>query len=1222
MAITSAPLNLLVFPQRWRPKAATPTLELAVLALPQGDPRSPFHSTETPFADADLTFEAVLVPSLDALPTPASASAIRYALPTVQPPRRRRLFDKLATNFVIRPDTEETEDPPASVMKFLPTSYQDAVHRADFEGDCFVTDQSYECALKTLPDDPPDDPPDSRLEWEEILAMVLRQPRLARELGLIHPADLALPGGNPFAQGGYLFADLAATSAYRAAVDADPGLLARFAARVPPLTDTAERPVFASVLFPVGESGDFDEVFAEADAYDGGFARAVHGAQARSSARTEPGPEPPPTALPPVKDTGVRLGWDDEQVTVWLNRQFGKNARSLAADAPGAPLGVAGYRVDVREDGHPQAPWTSLVAVEGDLELDGIDLGAFDGELAVETVPVSHDSQADGYFWLPGYFAAWTGGSLVLTDPQAFALTGDTTGLGSHAVYRSVGADQVPLLYGHTYQFRVRLMDLTGGGPTSADAHDPDAPAPVGVVPFRRFVPPGPVRVAVPVGLTSDGTTAAWEVRRPLLGYPDAVFTGEPDAMKKLLDDASRAKSDEREAALPDPDVAQLRIDVLARTLTGDPAADSATARPYVPLYSVLKPFPADTSQPLTLRAVFQDTHHADDLATTPPGDLDPLPLPTARDVRLVLTPVGSPDPALGYWGAQRSRIGAAPVALATRAPSRDETDLLREPGDGRPIRAVFLQPDPPTGPAQDAQLGATGLRHEAPTDLVDRLAHELGLARSGLTLSARDGTRLVLGAAEGLRHTLGPDRSAITLATKDDLTRHWLICVHQVIDRDWTWDAPAPVAFEVRRDGAVVGELTLPEAVSRETAAHADRARTELLFIDTYDPKPTGGAPPRTTQLVYTLTPKFRLPSPFPKCDPDPVWHLTLPITTPPTQVPRLRSAGFAAGEYVRDTARYTSTGERRRMLYLELDGPPADPQDCYFARVLARGPDPMLLDGAGSLPDPAEPPLDLGEPIRVSTPSSSDDRAGLTLMQPLTESDDPRSGPPGEGRRYLLPLPEGLDADSPELFGFFVYELRVGHDATRWSTAHGRFGLPLRVAGVQHPPPQLRCAVTRTDVEVRVGAPHAVPVDNGVDVRPFPPRTRIGALLYAQVIQADGQDWRNVLLQTQYATAADEAPHDAADRPFFQSIVVFPHTTIRQRLTALGLPDDASLSVVAVELLPARTGEPLGTDLGGTRVLRTSPLTPVPEVCTPVKPLVALGHPPGATRAAPPRP
>jgi hypothetical protein len=48
-----------------------------------------------------------------------------------------------------------------------------------------------------------------------------------------------------------------------------------------------------------------------------------------------------------------------------------------------------------------------------------------------------------------------------------------------------------------------------------------------------------------------------------------------------------------------------------------------------------------------------------------------------------------------------------------------------------------------------------------------------------------------------------------------------------------------------------------------------------------------------------------------------------------------------------------------------------------------------------------------------------------------------------------YLLPLAPGLDASNPQPFGFFVYELRVGHDASRWSTAQARFGPPLRISG-----------------------------------------------------------------------------------------------------------------------------------------------------------------------------
>ena len=52
---------------------------------------------------------------------------------------------------------------------------------------------------------------------------------------------------------------------------------------------------------------------------------------------------------------------------------------------------------------------------------------------------------------------------------------------------------------------------------------------------------------------------------------------------------------------------------------------------------------------------------------------------------------------------------------------------------------------------------------------------------------------------------------------------------------------------------------------------------------------------------------------------------------------------------------------------------------------------------------------------------------------------------------------------------------------------------------------------------------------------------------------------------------------------------------------LEALGFHDNAPLSVLAVELLPQDMipADPLGANLGGQRILRTSPLTPVPPMC-----------------------
>ena len=718
------------------------------------------------------------------------------------------------------------------------------------------------CTLKEKwPSSEPGEP-STGLEWEEVLAMVLRQPLLATELGLIHRATLDLATSNPFAHGGYLFVDLATGSDYHAETTASPDLLARFAARIPPLDDVHERPVFASVLFPVdGIGGDtFDEVFVEADAYDGGFARAVHGSQARSSAQVEPDIAPP-SALPPVKDTGIRLGWDDEQVTIWLNRQYDVNAYG-SGPSPDSPLGVAGYRVDVQEEGQPDGQWNSLAAVHGDLELAGISLGPFDGELAVETIPVNHTLQANGEFWLPSHFASWAGGSIVLTDPQAFQITGRPD-LSADAAYQAVLSSTPLLRYGRTYRFRVRLMDLTGGGPTADDDHEDTAgAAPTATVPFRRFVPPGPVRVAPDGGLLADGKTSTHHIRRPLLGYPDIVYTDFPNAMTLLLADTPAAKADKREAALPDPDVTHLQIDVLVRTPSGDPAADSDMSLSYTPLYSTLKEFPPDVDQPLVLRAVFEDVHHADDLKDRVLGPLDPLV--HCACVRLVLTHRQTgPAQALGLTGGT-DRLGTprsqAPRALTGRAQAPASTGRrARHPGGLLAARPA-IHPGP-RGPARS--------RRPPPARCAVRPRGSsrppVGPGALRLTLSAPAGTRLVLGASDRLRHTLNPDRSSITFGARDDLGLRWLVCVRLTLDRDWTWDALAPVAFTVRRDGATVGDLALPATVNpnaarrpetpdRGTGAMPDRDRTEVLFLDAYDPK-TGGEPPHETQLTYSLT-------------------------------------------------------------------------------------------------------------------------------------------------------------------------------------------------------------------------------------------------------------------------------------------------------------------------------------------------------------------------------
>ena len=337
--------------------------------------------------------------------------------------------------------------------------------------------------------------------------------------------------------------------------------------------------------------GNFDQVFPEAEQYDDGFAKLVHGAQPRHAALLETSH----STLPAVKDVGIQLGWDDEQVAIWLNRQLGINALDPGVDPPASPMGVAGYRVDVFDDARNQ--WQSLVQVSAaQLLLGDLDIGPFDAELSVEVLPVNPNGRVGGEFWLPSYFTAWAGFSLAVADPNPFALAGALDALGTR-VYEPVGADNVALRYGTTYRFRVRLMDLTGGGPGTDRA--PLYPAPHGEtsVPFRRYVPPKAVRVTAEPARPIVGA-AHFEIGRPELAYPDVAFTGKyADPIGLLMAQADAAKLDERDPALADPDVTHLRVDVQVRTLNGDPAATADTAQPFMPLYSTLRAFrPSSTA--------------------------------------------------------------------------------------------------------------------------------------------------------------------------------------------------------------------------------------------------------------------------------------------------------------------------------------------------------------------------------------------------------------------------------------------------------------------------------------------------------------------------------------------------------------------------------------------------------------------------------------------------
>jgi hypothetical protein len=207
----------------------------------------------------------------------------------------------------------------------------------------------------------------------------------------------------------------------------------------------------------------------------------------------------------------------------------------------------------------------------------------------------------------------------------------------------------------------------------------------------------------------------------------------------------------------------------------------------------------------------------------------------------------------------------------------------------------------------------------------------------------------------------------------------------------------------------------------------------------------------------------------------------------------------------------------------------------------------------------------------------------------------------PTESSRHFLLPLPEGLTSDSPGLFGFFTYELRVGHKLG-WCTAQGRFGRPLRVTGVQHPAPTLQCAVSRDRRGIQVSAPFADPVNNGGSLRPFPPVTQLWVLLYAQVHQADDADMRNLLLGNRAAVPRPLRWERKYQRPQAETgTAAWSNIEINELLQLLTLGPDTPLSCLVVETIPGDqpVPDPVGTGLGYERLLRTSPLTAVPGLC-----------------------
>jgi hypothetical protein len=1322
----SPKIFLLPFPQQL--DVDTATLRCNLLVMPRFKPTNPLALAPQPlasFAVGPLNLRAIVFKGdAQGLPARKDIPGDAIIIPNIVglETDRTALFNTIGSHFTIADDKHRTFNQ-GSIYKYLSPGYRNAFNFTKAATPFAKTDDSYFCMLKQVT--PTNDPyvPDNTVNWAQVMAFCLQHKELARQLGLLH-LDLSISVGDAafFKDGGWVFFEFEDTGEVTTFDKLNEEDLQRYAAYIP--ATTTSRPLFAPVIFPLVSSGgtqNFDGAFRDLVHYDDGFARIVHASQAISIDQLAEKYE----GNPPVMDTGIRLGWDEEQILIWLNNSMkAKTPPPPGIDlVPGPVLGVGRYRVDVAlKDGEPAADdetrldWKSQVSViAAPASLDGIPLDGFEGELGIEVAPVKHKGSKD--FWLPVYFTNWDGTSLCVRDAQAEAirqmaqheakLNKDLAlipepPISAAGLYTPDPQDQLLLKYGKRYAFRVRLSDLTGGGPLKVNKSINAGENKIAYCDFKRHVAPQP-----PV-ITKLNETSL-QISRARLTYPAITFTGEDKAtvlteLKADMDALEAIYAEirveqgkpapdvqkinalriavSREPSLPDPDVDKIGIVVEVKTLDMDVEASynavnkAYPKEPFLYLYTTTRDYPAyrlehaRADDLIQLDLDFQEIPVLDlknPLTLGLAGDLflgeGPLILPAGREVRLTIRSYcKKPDNV--YFAADDYRFSLPAKTIVRKDPVRVEPAvLLAAPAGIDPLVSFYFRPVPKPTPQQLKATATGGNGTQIATDILESLAAETSLSCRDLSISGKENIRTQFGCSSQLGYTLSPDASSITFSGKEELQLKWINVVQFQLQRDWSWDLLLPAGFKVFRrwrfasDPEVlsakklerVGYIPLCKGLNWQKMSDPDRSGTRLVFIDALDPKQEGIKTfPDLVEVAYYLSPQLMpgmeaIPSPE-EADVEPDVVTDLPITTPPKQVPRIVSVGLALTPEDKEETlfnnQYSETSQRRRYLWVEFAEPVADPNDAYFARVLAYAADPMLADLPVN-PDPAsekpEPALDIpAEVVRSIRPKQIRDQSGLEampLMIPAQVAGD------SAAVHYLVPLPDNLSPESIELFGFFKYEMAVGH-LKQWCTAQARYGRPLPVTGLQHPAPAMQLSVLRENDAILVSTAYAGSYQDGRNCTPQRPRTDIYALLYAQVMQVDGRQFRNVLIsqqllrkpmyisdpesrlkerilqeRVQFAIEGEARPYVLAPGDLPLGNTVWRMKAVRQLLLRLGIDINAPLSVMAIELMPpndhadyinSRQIDPAlavqgeqALALDKVRILRTSRLCKVADSC-----------------------
>src|SRR5262249_39700850 len=156
-----------------------------------------------------------------------------------------------------------------------------------------------------------------------------------------------------------------------------------------------------------------------------------------------------------------------------------------------------------------------------------------------------------------------------VAEKEAIGVTGKAENK-SGQIYAPVGLN-VDLRYGHSYEFRVRLRDLSGAG-NPPGASFTKTSSNVGSCTFRRYVAPNQPRIEK-LDVDTDAVRQIDElkIQRPLLGYPAVNYTGRyADPVSRLFaasDDMANVVKKGHAFGIPDPDVDRVEIIVEVQTL-------------------------------------------------------------------------------------------------------------------------------------------------------------------------------------------------------------------------------------------------------------------------------------------------------------------------------------------------------------------------------------------------------------------------------------------------------------------------------------------------------------------------------------------------------------------------------------------------------------------------------------------------------------------------------